>query len=475
MIECYQDIRRRPRRRFSNLTRLARPTQMYAISVKGMPVDTMTVIVTHRPDAPNGEARAFALESLAELGDFAETADRLIGTDRIEMEKRLDFPLVTPEYRPAENACVTMANQIRPPRMASQERFVGAQMNGQMLLQSAPPGAYWWIRHRGKLPEARAFLAQVGEKRKPRGYAAQAVAESVPAPINVEPAPVYGAFSDPRLWIGDPPFRTARERILDTPSFVRQEGIFMSGGAVAGVPTYVYSNGLVLAASTNQVKARWVINQVFAALSRSGVPSFTVSDEELVTVSRFDPWKAKISGSSSAVVPRNKQLGILRDAVPTDIVLVMPGTVVPAILHCADECSRHTRLAILSLRRLDAFTLFHRRWFSETFVLSWSLIEAAIDDQFQQFWRGRDASKKKIDEMLNDWTASQKIDLLSATDVVDADTWRTLHTLRKVRNDIVHSLREATESEASECLRAAEQLNPVPAVADMPKPRYAQF
>lgn len=93
----------------------------------------------------------------------------------------------------------------------------------------------------------------------------------------------------------------------------------------------------------------------------------------------------------------------------------------------------------------------------------WTVIEAVLQSMFESYWIGRGRSKTKAVEMVKDWPASHQIDALNAGAQLRDEVCAELHRLRKVRNAIVHDLREATSNETRTCHQAALTIAGLPA------------
>ncbi len=460
LIAAYQDRRLKPRdRRYTNLTHMRRPTQMYAISLKLGVRNIAAVIIGHREDVANGTAHAVRVDSLEELADFSEGADKFFGTEDLRSDKRSDFPYLFPEFGVAQQGCMSLGASVRRAGHLRLKR--GTFDVGQMTaLQVLPPGALWDVTYRGPLPEPKAILLRLGRPRQRRTL------PKTPTPDRPEqprPAPAslaYAAFPEPLVWFGVPPFPSIKDRILQRLWLPTHRQRLLFRARVGGIETLVYDNSLILAVSEDRRLARATINQVFAVLSRSGVESGAVSDFELLEVTQFESESGEIKGSSGAVTPRNRLLDVPSVNRLAQVSLRLPEETMEPLLALADECCRDHGQAVASLRLLNAATLFSRESYTEAFVTAWSLVETSIGRDFESFWAGQGRSKAAIRDM--DWKASEQIDLLIAIGHLDQSLGLRIHALRKRRNAIVHDLADATEKDALGCREVAAIRTPLP-------------
>lgn len=471
LIAAYQDRRLKPRdRSYSNLSRMPRPTQMYAIILKQGVTSVAVVIVSHRKEARNGVALAVRLDSIQELAEFSEIADDYFGTSDLVPEDRSRGRVFQPPLRVAEQACIALAELRRSGQRLSEPPRGSFRVESTQPLRVLPLAALWRVRCRGPFPEPRSVLLALGNRpRRPTAPAAAPVAASAAQPT-VQVLPVsYAAFTEPLIWFGPPPYPSPRDTILERLWLPQYPQRLLHRALVGDIETLVYNNGIILTVTDNRRVAQSTINQVFAVLSRSGVVCFALPALELIEVSRFNAESGEIGGYHSMATPRNRLLGMPTPDSSTQLSYFLPEDIVATFLELADRCVKDHDLAVASLRLLSAVTLYRRQVYTEAFVTGWSLIETAIERDFEAFWLGRGRSKTAVGEM--DWTASQKIDLMIAVGGLDPALGEQIHGLRKRRNAIVHELTDATEEEALDCINVASAMTPLPRFSEVLKPK----
>jgi hypothetical protein len=465
LIGAYQDRRLKPRNRsYSNLTRMPRPTQMYAITLGRVAV----VIVSHRKEAGNGVALAVRLRSIQELAEFSEIADAYFGTSDLVPEYASFGRLFQPPVGVAQHACIALAELWRSgqrPLVPPRGTF---RVETMQALQVLPPAALWSVRYRGPFPEPQSVLLTLGNRLRRRtvGSAASEAAPAAQPMVKAQPV-CYAAFTEPLVWFGRPAYPSPRDRILNRLWRPQQAQRPLCRARVGEIETLVYNNGLILAVTGDRRVALRTINQVFGVMSRSGVVSFALPDLELIKVSQLNAESGEIGGYDSAMTPRNRLLGVPALDRPTQLSYFLPEDVVVPLLDLADRCARDHDMAVASLRLLSAVTLHYRQFYTEAFVTGWSLIETAIERDFEAFWLEWGRSRTAVEEM--DWTASQKIDFMMAVGGLDRVLGEQIHRLRKRRNAIVHDLTDAAEGETIDCIAVASEMTPLPAFPEVLK------
>jgi len=439
---------------------------MYAITLGSVAV----VIVSHRKDAENGVAVAVRLSSIQELAEFSEIADGYFGTSDLVPEYASFGRLFQPPVGVAQQACIALAELWRSGQRPLVPPRATFRVETMQALQVLPPAALWSVRCRGPFPEPQSVLLTLGERLRRRTAGAAASEEAPVAQPMVKAQPVcYAAFTEPLVWFGPPAYPSPRDRILNRLWQPQQAQRPLCRAQVGETETIVYNNGLILAVTGDRRVALRTINQVFGVMSRSGVVSFAVPDIELIEVSRLNAESGEIGGYHSTVTPRNRLLGVPAIERATELSYFLPEDIVVQMLDLAHRCAREHGMAVASLRLLSAVTLHYRQFYTEAFVTGWSLIETAIERDFERFWLGRGRSKTAVGNM--DWTASQKIDLMIAVGSLDQAAGERIHGLRKRRNAIVHELRDATKEEAIDCIGVASDMTPLPEFPEVLKPQ----
>ena len=362
LMAAYQDWRHRPRNReYSNLARMPRPTQMYAIALKHGSSYDAVVLVTHRKDVRNGRALAIKVDSLEELARFSEVADDFFGTAALQRSDDLAGRILLPQTGVAQQACTALAQAWRDCQRLPQPPRGSFQVGMQQLVQIVPPAALWQVVYRPPLPRARRALLALGTQRRPRTV----TATSSPVPTERRATPqgavAYAAFCQPLLWFGSPPCPSPQDRILGRPWFPERDQRLLHRRLVGHVDTLVYNTGLILAVADDRHVARSTINQVFGALSRSGVGMLAVSDFELIEVHDVDVESGALRSYHGALTPRNRLLDMpTRDRSPR-ISYCLSEEVVAPLVDLADCCARDRDGAVASLRLLNAATLLGRQ------------------------------------------------------------------------------------------------------------------
>jgi len=469
VIRVFQNAESRPDLEFDNLADLSSPTQMYGIAIREHDFYRVSILITHLGSLRNGQVMVVRMEGLQELAKFASQADEVFRTGDLTYEYRelLAAKWVEPERGVGESQCISLANWTRSEVMLYPPA-VGAAAGSRSIVQTLPPGAAWRLTSRGRLQDPVAFLESLGTaKQVPSPSTEKSTEEETPIHTAAPKLIAWGAYNEPLVWFGKPPFPSASDLILGRPTFFHHDERFVAKGRLGEFETYVYGSGLSVAVTPDKAAARSHLNQFFAALSRSGIPALTLPDSELVEITDFDIETGAIRGSHMAVTRRNRLGGIPSDYNTMEFSFVVEESTAQRALAIADTCATDPKFKELSLRYFDASSLNYGESFTEAFVVAWSLIECYLQSAFNAIWGSVGYSNSRIKEMAGDWTASHGIDLLVAVVRLSLDEAKELHGLRKLRNKIVHDLRDATQEDATRCLSKAADLLQLPCLTDI--------
>ncbi len=468
LVRSFQDGRVRTRNlEYSNLTQLGRPTQIYCIAARQDEGWVASLVVSHATDVANGTVRAVTVSGdIGELAALADDIDRLLGMPNLGQQD-LGDRFVTRQITAGQHGLIALASRLRQPIGNIEPGFRVGRMSA---IGAGLRASLWLAEYRKPLPSRREVLVRMGSQPVQRARP-EVARPHEPGAEQVERVPVgYAAQSYPPLWFGEPPFQSIHDVIRASPRWYEREERLLQHRPVAQVETYVYNSGLVLAETPDRVLAQFTINQVFGALTRSGLVSLAVREAELLTVTGFDPNSGNIGASQGMVTERNWLRGPPIDGLARSV-LLLPESVITELVVVADQCAQNQNYSKEAARLLSARTLLEQGSYTEAFVMGWSLIETSLERDFRAFWQGQGRSKSAIRDM--DWTAAQQIDLLQAVGEINSADARRIHELRRKRNGIVHDLRDADRQETEHCIRIAAGLSPLPQLSQVLVPRIA--
>lgn len=446
---------------FTNLTDFSNPTQVYGVELTIDSTRYASLLIVHDPHVQDGVVEVVSVDGADGLASLAEDANTRFRFRPLPPQYRL--PWSVPEHTAIESMLL-QANALRPLQREVQPGDV--LVARQQVLQTEPPGSLiGLLLPPVELPAADRLLRGLGTER-PTSTTQQVDPSSLPEVVRTTARAIH---TFPPVWFGSPPFPSVadhiRGRTLQDALFQGKDEV-VALGEVSGIPTLLTRRGLVVCLSADDSLSLATLNTVLAVLARSGIPQEAASADDLIEVTNFredDPP----GDHRSALTPRNRSRGLFVPAARApglDSWFHVSEGAAEIILLSAAETARSPYLGGRALRLFDAQTLAQRNHHTEAFIVSWSLVEDWIARAFEQFWRARGRSNRRIRDDAPVWTAKQRLDLLVAAQSIDDERSDLLDRLRKKRNAIVHRLEKASAADADECLSAAGSLLELPTV-----------
>jgi hypothetical protein len=368
-----------------------------------------------------------------------------------------------PELNLGELLCVGLGEAMKTPLRAPLRRGLSIQRS---IVSTKPPGAIWSGTLKTPLPTARDFLKTTGDKPFPPEKRRKTRASPpIPTPSpTAERVDAWGAYAEPTLWWGEPPFPSARDRILGIPwmGIHNQDAVW--SGEIARTRSFIFRSGLIIVCETDQFVAQQLINQLFGTLQRCGVSSYAVPLFEMISFTGVDPATGKPGGSHAAVTTRNRLLGIdFSTQRSTTLSYCLPIEDLDPIMMVVDRCASSAGDRQRALGLLSATTLLLKGHFNESFLTAWTLLESVVGERFERLLLSLGWSHRRIREMEYDWKVSQQVDLLAACNDISTPDQKELHGLRKIRNGLVHELDDVERAQADRCVQYAQGMLALPA------------
>ena len=458
LIRAYQDESVRPRRRYSNLEDLADPTQLYVVVIRES-ASIAAVLMCHETTRPNGHVQVLVVRSLKELADAATKVSSGFGPQEWEISDSTSH-FWERRITPVHSVLLRLSQAHRA--HLSREQVSPFQILNKTIVNMAPrSGASWQIRLGEELPSATTFLEALGRDIVEVGKEPTDKVE-----YHEPPTVAFGAYAEPTVWIGKPPFPSVEDLILERPWMPDLTRSLVHQAPVGGVPTMVFSDGFVVAISDDAVTSRGTINQVFAAFSRCGVRVMAVPGFELIEVKRVDADADETTYQSAVLSRRNRLVDPRGTGAGVDEPSWVVSTdVIPDVLSFADVCAKDTGLRKEALRLLSVDTLLARGHLSEAFVMAWTLLETALHQRFVALWVRLGRKRSDINTIKRDWSMAQSVDLLRATGDLEEELAERLHLIRRARNKVVHELADATEGDVERCIQILNEVIELPSPA----------
>lgn len=443
----------------SNSTELSRSQSWQSLVVAATVSDEILACWLLAPHADDKPTRCFVVASRA---DLLRRADELVSALSPELGEGDRWTNLGPRHLavrtwPSESVALQLYEWL-------------GRYTDESALDAATPsrvsriGGIYRVRIPRDLPDPVEFaegVMRIGDPTVGASGKAKRVATAKPTSLKatqVQPANVgrqgSACYLTPPVSFGRPTSPSLRDRMqgLWTPG---SSATVLGTARTANGSLWLHSNGLLVCDVAASEPAMNLLNQVAAALTRGGVPSFEVGANELIEVRSFS-GPGVPSMTNASVTPRYRahmiQALALGQSWSTEVLAAEDAA---QALEVAQRVAASAAQSHKSLRLLSSHTLFLREHYTEAFLVAWAIIEFAIQSEFDSYWLDVGRSKTWLSSVQRDWTTSLQLDLLLALGKVKPDQAEALHSLRKKRNRVVHQMETAAREEALTCLEQA--------------------
>jgi len=287
---------------------------------------------------------------------------------------------------------------------------------------------------------------------------AEAVKTQKKLPRNAPPKPgikSFGTYFYPPIWIGKLPGETFREKALGSFILPKKALDVKYKERVA----VINEDGFIAIGEEDILKATRMLNEIMATGLLSGLPSFAIRELE-VSDAEIDPSNLAITSRGIRTVSLRTQLfydfPFKKSAVPIDRIEVEKDKLV-RLIQRAEHISQDPDMADFSVFLLDAYTFLQSSEYTQSFMISWIIIEKHMSWLWEKFLREEGITHSRRKKMMNStyWTLDFVLETLNLAGRLSPDEYEDLMKLKKKRNDIVHEGERVSHREAKTCFKAA--------------------
>lgn len=261
----------------------------------------------------------------------------------------------------------------------------------------------------------------------------------------------YGTFFYPPIKVGELPKQTFRERVLESPLRGYSEKAFDTEYNRHKV--IVNRDGFIAVAIDDKRTATQVLNLIMATFLLHGIPTFAIRENEVGSV-EIDPKNLNISGSTMSFVSLRTVIGQERwqhlpPIIPTKRAITEEELKV--VVKLSESVASNEKITNSLLFFLEAFTYLQNSEYTQSFIMSWMLIERYLSDCWDSFLDKLEIRGDRRDKLKSTllWKSADRIlEVLSLSDKLAKEDYKLLMKLKQKRNDIIHRGKKASEEEA---------------------------
>lgn len=266
----------------------------------------------------------------------------------------------------------------------------------------------------------------------------------------------HGTFLFPPVYIGKAPKVPFSEGLFGeiyTNNFgtVVYEGKFNSQNFIA---TY---DGFVGVEETENKVALEMLNVLVAAFFLRGTPSYVIREHELGGF-YYDINSKKFGSSRMPILPRFSIQYEQKSAEPffrrrKKLTLEELGET----LKSAELYWNNHKLHFYILLFLESYTHFSESEYTQSFFMSWLIIEKYLTEKWEDFLKEKGISGG-FEKLVKKWNIDRIIKAINLQEILLNYDYETLMKMNQKRNDILHGSIRATKEDAEKVLSLAKDI-----------------
>lgn len=223
----------------------------------------------------------------------------------------------------------------------------------------------------------------------------------------------------------------------------------------------VSTGGLIMIETKNVNEAEKILNTIMGTALILGILLHSVRTSEIAGIA-FDVKTNQMTGTSwtestkrmdlfwsSTHLPyRRYDSGVRNRISIKDMEL---------ILKNAETVWKNKEKSDMVRLLLGSFTHLDNGDFSQSFIMSWMIIEKNLFD----LWRRKLLSSgisKRIRDDLDRWDVYRVLEILHLDKIISEDDYNDLKNLNHIRNDVIHEGYEVTMKQSNDCYKIAEKI-----------------
>jgi len=243
------------------------------------------------------------------------------------------------------------------------------------------------------------------------------------------PAPeikAYGTYFYPRIWIGEIPKRTFREKAKKQ-FFPKSREHFVA--EYKDVRIIIQQDGLLAIAHENKMIALDMLNEIMGVALISGLPCFAIREPEVGEIKIEQATLAIKSSTMSLVSDRTRMAGQLGE--PSYVSMIMPTTFlltkedIVELLNMADRIMRDAEIKKSIIFLLESYTHLQSSEYNQCFVMGWTVVERYIASLWDDFLKQRSITGKRRNKLRQGllWTTDDIVESLNLAGSIDIQSY----------------------------------------------------
>ena len=274
-------------------------------------------------------------------------------------------------------------------------------------------------------------------------------------PSKIETIKGYGTYFFPPVWLDKQPQLNLKEKIFGT-RLKSKNGDILEAKYKDRI-VIIEKDGFIGISEENKDDALNLLNEIMAMSQFYDYPFQYIREHDVGNI-EINPETLKIQ--SISLHGPNKRLDLFDERwgdlsqIPLYGRIELPKEDIEKIIDQANKLIINDELSNLLSIYLGTATHFDNREFSMAFLMSWTLIEKKIEEEYLKVIKDQinDIKRKNKLESRKFQTIDDKIEILRLIDYLNKDQYDKFMELKGIRNRIIHRGEKVKKEEAEVCL-----------------------
>lgn len=284
--------------------------------------------------------------------------------------------------------------------------------------------------------------------------------KNLPTSMPKEGGHGYGAHLFPPVIIGKIIKPTTRQLLngitADTTIFNKSFDLDIDGHVVI-----VNRDGYVFIETNRKEQALKILNLIMAVGTLSLTPMFAVREQDL-SIASYDKNRTIVSKQWNPQTLRSQlhKTSSMFDFSLNDDRFEMTKEELVDVIQSAFEVMENNDLANDLKLFVEALTYNHSTEYSQSFVMSWSIIERYYSNLWENMLNEKKLDKKRLDKLLdsNRWSIDYRLEILNLFEKINEHDYKLIMELKRKRNNFYHGREQISKEDTVKGLKLARKI-----------------
>jgi hypothetical protein len=270
----------------------------------------------------------------------------------------------------------------------------------------------------------------------------------------------YAITIFPPIWIGEYPNPSLSQKIHKIPlhRFIKR----VIDTHYKGKRLVIKNNGFIAIIEEDKNIALQNLNEILCQMVIAGIDIESGREHQLMKYTMNETgldesWSQRLGRESSFIQNRASNFSSITEFNFTFSIPQIPIEIMENIVDFAKLFSMDSVICAFTRILLNSYTHYRQSEYSQSFLLSWALMEQILNKQWNLFMDQNTINSKR-EKKLNTWTIDKKIETLSLVGLIRNDEYDEIMKLKIKRNKFIHCLVSISKEDAMICLNLLKDM-----------------